>query len=152
MSRCTVLPALLLLALPLAPVTAQQAAAPAITVTTTAVSRVTMFRILPGQGAAHNQDIMDHLIPLYEEYKKAGIIVGYSFFGKATSDAPDDWNFATMLTFPNWAALDTFGARTNPITLTHYGTAERRTMVANGRASIRTTMSSSLVTSQAFSR
>lgn len=151
MSRFSILPAFLLLAFPLTPAAAQQAAAP-VTVTTAAVSRVTMFRILPGQGAAHNQDIMDHLIPLYEEYKKAGLIVSYSFFGKATSDAPDDWNFATMLTFPNWAALDTFGARTGAITLKHYGTAERRTLVGNGRTTIRTVMSSSLVTSQTFSR
>lgn len=151
MSRISLLPGLLLLALPLAPVAAQQAAAP-ITVTTTAVSRVTLFKILPGQGAAHNQDVLDHLIPIYEEYKKAGIIVSYSFFGKSTLESPDDWTFGTMLTYPNYAGLDNLGSRTNAITLKHYGTAERRTLVGNGRNAIRTAMSSQLVTNQAFSR
>lgn len=93
-----------------------------------------------------------HLIPIYEEFKKAGIIVSYSFFGKSTLESPDDWTFGTMLTYPNYAGLDNLGSRTNAITLKHYGTAERRTLVGNGRNAIRTAMSSQLVTNQAFSR
>lgn len=53
-----------------------------IRVTTTAVSRVTLLRVNMGQGGAVNRDIVENLIPIYEAYKKAGIIVGYDFFNK----------------------------------------------------------------------
>jgi len=151
MPRLSALSVALLLVLP-ASAAAQQPASAPVRVTTSAVSRVTLYRITPGQNAANNQDVLDHLIPIYEEYKKAGIITGYGFFGKATSDGPDDWNFGVMLTYPNYAGLDNLGTRTDAITLKHYGSAEKRTAVGTGRNAFRTVVSSTLTTSLAYSR
>lgn len=152
MSRIPALVGALLLALPLAPASAQQPAAAPVTVTTTAISRVILFRINPGQGGAYNRDVLDNLIPIYEEFKKAGILVDYGFFNKATADSPDDWGVGVMLTYANWAALDNFGAKTAPITLRHYGTAERRTAAGNARNEIRTVVSTFLTGTQTFAR
>lgn len=152
MTRVTALFGALLLATPLAPASAQQPAAAPVTVTTTGISRVTLFRIVAGQGGAYNRDVMDNLIPIYEEFKKAGILLSYSFFSKATAESPDDWGVGVMLTYPNWAALDNLGARTAPITLRHYGTAERRAAANTARGGLRTVVTSFLVGTQSFAR
>jgi hypothetical protein len=133
------------------PAMAQQPAAPVRT-TTTAVTRTVLFRILPGQGAAYSQDVVDHLMPVYEAEKQAGIITGYSFFSKATTESPDDWNVGLALTYANYAALDNLNARTDPITLKHYGTAEKRTAAGNARGQIRTVVRSLLTTTVTYSR
>lgn len=99
-----------------------------------------------------NRDIVDNLIPVWEEFKKAGIIVSYSMFNKATLENPDDWGFGTTLTFANYAALDNLGAKINPITLKHYGTAEKRAAAATARNGLRTVVSSFLVTTPSYTR
>jgi hypothetical protein len=119
---------------------------------TTAVNRIVLWRVLPGQGAAFNQDVMDHLIPIYEEYKKAGIITDYRFFSKTTADSPDDWTFGVTLTFANFAALDNATDRADPIQLKHYGSADKRTAAVNARNAIRTVVSSFLTQTTEFSR
>jgi hypothetical protein len=58
------LPLSLLLCLASTPVLAQQTGAAPVRVTTTDVSRVLLFRIVPGQNAAHNADVLDHLFRL----------------------------------------------------------------------------------------
>jgi hypothetical protein len=113
-----------LLVLSTMPAAAQMTSSPVRT-TTTAVNRVVLFKLMPGQGPAYNQDVVEHLMPVYEEEKKAGILTDYRFFSKTTSDGPDDWNVGLMLTYPNFAALDNLTTRTDPITLKHYGSAEK---------------------------
>lgn len=152
MTRVTALVGALLLAAPLAPAFAQQPAAAPVTVTTAGISRVTLFKILPGQGGAYNRDVMDNLIPIYEEAKKAGILLSYSFFSKLTTESPDDWGVGITLTYPNWAALDNLGAKMAPITLRHYGTAERRNAANTARGELRTVVSSMLMGQQSFTR
>jgi hypothetical protein len=130
---------------------AQQAPAP-VQVTTNSVSRVTLFQISPGQGPAYNQDVVDNLIPVYEEFKKAGMIVDYNFFGKVTTESRDDWNTGIVLTYPNYAALDGFFMKAGPITLRHYGSAEKRTAAGAARGQLRTVVSSFLTSNFSFSR
>ncbi len=152
MARFHSLAVALLLAAPLVPAAAQQPAAAPVRITTTGVNRVTLYRINPGQGAAHNRDIVENLIPIYEEYKKAGIITGYSFFNKSTSDSPEDWQAGITMNYANWAAIDNIGAKTDPITLKHYGTAEKRAAANQARQAIRMTVSAFNTTSQAYAR
>ena len=151
MSRLSAFPLALLLALPLASATGQGMGQAPVRVTTTAVSRVTLFRVLPGQAPAYARDVLEHLMPIYEEYKKAGIITDYGFFSKATTEAPDEWNAGVVLTYANFAALDNLGTKTDPITLKHYGSAEKRTAAGNARTAIRTVVSSVLTQRQSFS-
>jgi len=52
------------------------------------------------------------------------------------------------LTYPNWAALDSFGARADTVTLAHYGSAANRTAAATARLEHSTTVASFLVRDQ----
>ncbi len=144
----------LLLALPLAAASAQQPASTqaAVRVTTTSVARVILVRINPGQIPAYNRDMVDNIIPIYEAYKAAGIITGYSLFNKSTAEDPNDWQRGITLTYANWAALDGLGAKMDAVTLKHYGTAEKRVAANQARAAIATTIASFLTTGQSYTR
>jgi hypothetical protein len=136
------------------PVGAQQRAAPAdtgMTLTPGAVMRVILLRPNPGMAPEVMRDIRQHLLPILEEEKAAGILVNYSIMTNTTTDSPEDWSVGYTLTYPNWAALDSVGARTNPITLRHYGSAEARTAAATHRAQLGTVVHSGLVRLQIVS-
>lgn len=144
----------LLLLLPVATLVAQPSAgqqAP-VRITTTAVSRVILLRILPGQAAAFNRDMLENIIPIYEAAKAAGIIVNYTVFGKSTSDGEEDWQRGITLTYANWAAIDGLAQRMDAITLRHYGSAERRTQVEQARQSLARTVSAFFTATHSYSR
>lgn len=98
-----------------------------------AVVRVSQIRIKPGRTDAFWADMRQHLVPIYEKYKASGIISDYTISTKATTEGDDDWNVSIGLLYPNWAALDTFTARTDPIALAHYGSAANRTAATMAR-------------------
>ena len=112
------------------------------------VVRVNFIRITPGHADAFWQDMRQHLKPIYEEYKRRGIITDYGVSTKSTTDSPDDWSVALTLTYANWAAFDDLAARTDPVTLAHYGTAAQRTAAASARLVHATTVQSFLVRGQ----
>jgi len=140
-----------LLALSTMPAAAQMTASPVRT-TTTAVNRVVLYKLLPGQGPAYNQDVLEHLMPVYEAEKQAGILTSYQFFSKTTTDTPEDWNVGVVLTYPNFAGLDNLATRTDPITLKHYGSAEKRTAAGAARNQIRTVVSSFLTQTLSYTK
>jgi hypothetical protein len=113
------------------------------------VVRVTLVRIVPGHADAFWQDMRQHLKPIYEEYKKRGIITGYTVATKSTTEDPNDWNVVVTLSYPNWAAFDNLGQRTDPVTLAHYGTAAQRTAAGQARIQHGTIISSFLIRAQA---
>ena len=152
MNRRSAFAMALFCALPIAPAVSQPAAQAPVQVATTAVTRVTLSRILPGQNAAFNRDVLENLIPVWEEFKKAGLITDYAVFSKNSSEGPEDWNIGISLSYPNFAAFDGLGAKTNPITLKHYGTAEKRTAALNARNQLRTVVSSFLTQRLSYSR
>jgi hypothetical protein len=121
-------------------------------VTPTTVSRVNLVKINPGQRAAFDQDMMSNQIPVYEEEKKAGILTGYEMFNNVTTDNPNDWSVAIVLTYPNYATLDTIGERANAITLKHYGTAAKRQAAAEHRNQIGTLVGSRLMRMVSYSQ
>lgn len=130
------------------PLAAQQRATPAdtgMTLTPGPVMRVVLMRANPGMGQEMMRDMRQHLLPVWEEQKTAGILLNYSVMTNTTTESPDDWTVGFALTYANWAALDSLNARTGPITLRHYGTAEARTAAANRREQLRTVVSSDLV-------
>jgi hypothetical protein len=130
--------------LPSAQVAAQQSAG-SVKVTPTTVTRVILLKINPGQRPAFDQDVMDNLIPVYEEEKKAGIITNYTMFNNVTTDNPNDWSVGLTLTYANYAALDTLGERADPITLKHYGSATQRQAAGDHRNQLATVVSSRLI-------
>jgi len=137
--------------LPWAQVAAQQAAG-GVKVTPSTVTRVILVKINPGQRPLFDQDMMDNQIPIFEEEKKAGIITNYEIFNNVTTNGPNDWGVGIALTYPNYATLDNLGERTDPITLKHYGSAEKRQEAADHRNQIRTVQSSRLQRTIRYSR
>lgn len=136
--------AALALAITAAPALAQQSP----NTTPTTVTRVTLVRITPGHGDQFWADIRQNLKPVYDEWKRQGLLTDYSVATKATSESPDDWNVVFTLTYPNWATLDTFMSRSDPITLKHYGSAANRTAANRARIEHGTVVSSFLVRNQ----
>lgn len=112
------------------------------------VTRVTLISIKPGHADQFWQDIRQHLKPINDEYKRQGLLTNYTVATKSTLESPDDWNVALTQTYPNWAALDTFGPRTDPITIAHYGSAANRTAAGMARTEHGTTIASFLVRDQ----
>ena len=139
------------LLLPWAPVVAQQPAG-GVKVTPTTVTRVILAKINPGQRPAFDQDMMDNLIPIYEEEKKAGILTNYEIFNNVTTNGPNDWGVGIALTYPNYATLDNLGERADPITLKHYGSVEKRQAAADQRNQVETVESSRLQRTIRYSR
>ena len=117
-------------------------------VTPTTVTRVVLIRIKPGRSDQFWQDMRQHLKPVYDEEKRQGILVDYSVATKATTDNADDWNVVLTLTYKNWAALDSLGPRTDPITLAHYGSAANRSAAGNARIENENVVASFLVRDQ----
>jgi hypothetical protein len=113
-----------------------------------AVVRVVHIQIKPGHAAAFWQDMRQNLKPIYDAYKAQGIITDWTIATKVTTDSPDDWNVSLSLVYPNYAALDNLNTRTDPITLAHYGSAEKRTAAANARTEHATTVHSYLIRRQ----
>ena len=114
--------------------------------------RVSLYRWADGMQQAVADDIRMHLVPLWEAYKAAGIILNYSTMTNATASSKDDWQFGIVLTYANYAALDGLGAKTGPITLKHYGSAAARTAANDARAKLRTLVSTNLVSASSYTR
>jgi hypothetical protein len=96
--------------------------------------------------------MMTNQIPVSEEEKKAGILIGYDIFNNLTSDNPNDWSVAIVLTYPNYATLDTLGERADAITLKHYATAAKRQAAAEHRNQIGTLVRSRLMRAISYSQ
>jgi len=112
------------------------------------VTRVTLIRIKPGHTDPFWQDVRQHLKPIFDEYKRQGIVTNYSVGTKTTTENPDDWNVVFTQSYANWAALDNLGPRTDPITIAHYGSVANRTAANNARIEHSTVVASILVRDQ----
>lgn len=113
------------------------------------VSRVTYFDVLPGKTMEFTTFLRTHTMPILEEQKKQGLIIGYGYFTKATTDGPGDWDLGVVITYKNYADAIDFNAERNSkfdaISLAHYGTAEARTKANDSLVGLRTVTSSILV-------
>jgi hypothetical protein len=139
--------------LPLAALALMLSAAPAFAqqspnTTPTTVTRVVLIHIKPGHGDQFWADLRQHGKPIYDEEKRQGILTNYTVSTKSTVENAEDWNVVLTLTLPNWAAIDTFASRTDPITLAHYGTAANRTAAGLARVEHSTVVASILVRDQ----
>lgn len=109
------------------------------------ISRIILYDIKPGHNADFWADVRQNLKPIYEEYKKQGVITDYGYFTKSTLDKADDWNVGLSLSYKNWGALDGLAAKTDPITLKFYGSREARTAAQMKRAEASTVVSNFLI-------
>jgi len=108
------------------------------------VWRVTYSHIKPGMSEAYWKDMREHLKPLYEQYKKEGLISDYKVWLNVTTDHPDDWDVAVGILFPNYAALDQVDAKAATISSKHYGSREAMIEAGKKRNELREVVASKL--------
>jgi hypothetical protein len=109
------------------------------------VQRIILLDIKPGKGSEFWTDLRQNVRPVYDEYKRQGLIQDYSVGLKSTSDGPQDWDVALVLTFKSWAALDLFATKGDSISMRHYGSYGKRSEVGARRSESGTVVSSFLV-------
>lgn len=99
-----------------------------------------LFRINPGHFDAFWADMRQHLKPIYDEYKRRGIITDYSVATKSTTESADDWDVRVALFYKNWAALDGLGrgSRSGHARMTDAPAATPDCRHRNGRRSVST--------------
>jgi hypothetical protein len=88
------------------------------------VWRVTYYHIKPGQADAFWKDFRENTKPIFEEFKKAGLILEYKTFTNPVTDHPNDWNVAISVSYPNFAALDQLAAKGASIANKHFGSRD----------------------------
>jgi hypothetical protein len=108
------------------------------------VWRVTYYSIKPGQGDAFWKDIREHFRPIYDEFKKEGLISDYKFFTNPVTDHPNGWDVALAILYPNWAALDGLDAKGMSVIAKHYGSRDAAIEAGKMRAGLRDVVASHL--------
>lgn len=108
------------------------------------VWRVNYYSIKTGQGDAFWKDFRENLKPVYDEFKKAGLITDYKAFTNPEVDHPHDWDVAIAIMYPNWGALDELDAKGASIATKHYGSRDAMIDAGKKRADLRELISSRL--------
>ncbi len=108
------------------------------------VWRVNYYSIKTGQGDAFWKDFRENLKPLYDEFKKEGLITDYKAWVNPTIDHPGDWDVAVGIMYPNWAGLDGLDAKGAGIATKHYGSRQAMIDAGKKRAELRDLVSSKL--------
>lgn len=110
-----------------------------------AINRITLVDIKPGKASAFWTDMRQNLRPLYDEYKRQGLIQDYSVGVKSTAEGPGDWDAVIILTFRNWAALDTFATKGDSVSMKYFGSYAKRSDSGTKRSETANLVSSILV-------
>lgn len=97
------------------------------------VWRVNYIHIKPGQADAFWNDVRQNLKPIYDEWKKQGLILDYKVYTNPVADHPNDWDVAVALLYPNWAAFDQVASKAFTIAEKHYGSREAMAEAARKR-------------------
>jgi len=108
------------------------------------VWRVTYYHIKSGQGDAFWKDFRENTKPIFEEFKKAGLISDYKTFTNPVTDHPSDWNVAISISYPNYAALDQLATKGASIANKHYGSREAAVAAAKKQDEVREVIASHL--------
>lgn len=108
------------------------------------VWRVTYYHLKTGQGDAFWKDFREHVKPILEEFKKAGLISDYKTFLNPVLDHPNDWDVALSISYPNYAALDQLDAKGATIVSKHYGSRDAALEAAKKRNDLREAVASHL--------
>lgn len=106
------------------------------------VWRVTYYNLKPGMGDQFWKDFREHFKPIYDEFKKQGLITDYKAFTNFTSDGPNDWDVAVAIEYPNYAAIDQLDAKGATVAVKHYGSREAMVDAGKKRAEIREVVAS----------
>jgi hypothetical protein len=108
------------------------------------VWRVTYYHIKSGQADAFWKDFRENTKPIFEEFRKAGLIVDYKTFTNPVTDHPGDWNVAVSVSYPSYAALDQIAAKGATIVNKHFGSRDAALASAKKQDDVREVVASHL--------
>jgi len=110
----------------------------------------TTYRTNPGMFDTYMKYIRAHAIPVYEEMKKAGLVLDYKSFVK-TPSSPDDWDFMLCSAYESYGrALDYSKAdedRADAISEKHWATADedKQEQLASPRLEMRKSLGTTYI-------
>jgi hypothetical protein len=97
---------------------------------------IILVRLKHGMHDAYFKSISKTFKAVMDEAKKEGIIMDYKIlYGQASS--PDDFNVMSMVQLKNYAALDTYREKIDPIARRLEGDTKTQTAVFTSRLDIR---------------
>lgn len=97
------------------------------------VTRVSLYRILPGHFNAAMEDLKKNVQPIWEAEKADGLILDYGLFLNQTKSSIDDWDMGITLTYKNMAALDGLGMKILDLRMKQYGGKSQEQKVMDKR-------------------
>ena len=100
------------------------------------VWRVVLWKVMPGKLNPFLADTREHLKPIYEEWKKQGMIQDYRVYLNSASSGSQDWDVAFAFQVKNFAALDGFTAKADEVAIKHFGSKESRQEAINRRVAL----------------
>jgi hypothetical protein len=100
------------------------------------VTRISYIKIKPGMFDAYMKWIATERKTLMEEYKKAGVILGWKVYG-AEARSPREADLILTVTYKNWAAFDNLDDRQDAIAERLQGSSEKQNQMAIGREQMR---------------
>ena len=109
------------------------------------VWRVVLWKVHPGKMNAFLTDARQNFKPIYEEWKKQGMIVDYKMYLNSAPSGAQDWDVAFAFQVKNFAALDGFTAKAEEVGNKHYGSKESRVGAFEKRAEWAEVVSSRLM-------
>lgn len=97
---------------------------------------VTFIKVKPGMFDVYMRDLLAQRKKLYEEAKKAGLVVSEKMLSGSASGR-DDWDLMLMTEYKNWAALDGLNDKFDAIALKVIGSEEKQVQTMVKRTDVR---------------
>src|SRR5882672_12291085 len=101
-----------------------------------AVWTLTMIKTKTGLADEYFKQITGTVKPVYDEEKKAKIILDYKILSGEAAD-PHDFNILILVEYPNWAAFDGLRDKMDPVIAKVMGTQDQQRELAVKRLDIR---------------
>ncbi len=100
------------------------------------VTNVSYIKIKAGMFDAYIKWVATDRKALMEEYKKAGLILGWKVY-TSQARSPSEPNLILTVTYKNWAAFDNLNDKQDAITERLQGSSDKQNQMAIGREQMR---------------
>ena len=97
---------------------------------------LTMIKTMTGLADEYFKQITGTVKPVYDEEKKAKIILDYKILSGEAAD-PHDFNILILVEYPNWAAFDGLRDKMDPVIAKIMGSQDQQRELAVKRLDIR---------------
>jgi hypothetical protein len=102
-----------------------------------AVESISYIKVKPGMWDTYLKWLSSDFKPLMEEYKKQGIILGYTVYETNEAHNPQEPDLILSVSYKNMAAFDGLDDRSEPVAAKLFGSRQKRSENAISRESMR---------------